>query len=103
MKHTKYLLMMIAACIVILLVNLGIPKALVSAVLFLETGRITTFYEPTAPTEEVLPQPTATDLPILPEILRFSEKDMGNIRMQYGCDYRPDLETLLIKPLSVRL
>ena len=103
MEHKKYLIIMITACVLILLLNWGVPKALVSAVLFLETGKVAAAQQTLPPAEETEPQPAVTEPTILRNEPHFSPEDLPYIRMQYGCDYRPDLETLLVKPLDWHL
>lgn len=103
MEHKKYLLIMIAACVLILLLNWGVPKELVSAVLFLETGRVAASQETAAPAEGTEPQPAVTEPTVLLNTPHFSPEDLPYIRMQYGCSYRPTLEPLLIKPLNWNL
>ena len=100
MERRKYITPMIAACILIVLLSSSAPKALVSAVLFLETGR-TAALQQTTPTEEPTQPQNPTTEPTQPEPqLQFTQEDLLPVRMQYGCDYRPDLEKLLIKPLD---
>ena len=100
MEHKKYLIIMITACVLILLLNWGVPKALVSAVLFLETGKVAAAQQTLPPAEETEPQPAVTEPTILRNEPHFSSKDLSYIRMQYGCNYRPALESLLTKPLD---
>ncbi len=75
-------------------------KEVVSVLLFLQTGKIIHLAEP-APTE---PEPP-TQPPTQPTEPRdkpaFSEDDL--VRVQYFCDYRPDLEALLTKPIEFSL
>ena len=106
MESKKYILPMIAACLLILLLSCGVPKMLVSAILFLETGR-TVSLQDSAPEQEpdgTLPteasQPEASRPPVPAEPPCFSAEDLSHIRMQYGCSYRPSLEPLLTQPLS---
>ena len=100
MEHKKYIVPMIFACILIVVLSSGVPKALVSAVLFLETGRIAAVEETLpsdAPTEPTI---AATEPTEPPPRLQFAQADLAEIRMHYGCDYRPDLSALLTKPLE---
>ena len=71
---------------------------------YLQTGRVVrlpqsvpqqTQPEPTAPGQTDPRQPT-----LEPEsALSFSSEDMQAVSVTYGCDYRPELEKLLLEPL----
>ena len=79
------------------------PWAL-SLLVFLQTGRIVRWYEVSQP-ETTLPaqtQPPPTTLP-KPELPVFSQQDLAAVSVSYGCDYRPDLQELLLSPLSWNL
>ena len=49
---------------------------------------------PTVPPVQTLPPEAA---------LTFSKEDMQNISVSYRCDYRPDVESLLLQPLQLDL
>ena len=73
---------------------------LLSLLVYLQTGRVVHWVEltqpetqPPATTEPVQTQPPA-ERPV------FSEQDLQNVEVSYGCDYRPDLEGLLLSPLN---
>lgn len=100
MEHKKYIVPMIAACVLIVLFSSGVPRALVSAVLFLETGRIAAAEQTEPPQQTPEPTEAATEPSAPPQQPQFTQKDLSAVRMQYGCDYRPDLLELLTKPLD---
>ena len=99
MEHKKYIVPMIFACVLIVVLSSGMPRALVSAVLFLETGRIAAAEE-TLPSDAPTEPTTAETEPTEPQRLQFTPADLGLVQMQYGCDYRPNLSALLTKPLE---
>ena len=82
-----------------------------SLLLYLETGRkvrfspsleelsepVTDAPETTEAPETTAPAPTETEPPALPA---FSADDSALLDIRYSCSLRPDLETLLAKPLS---
>ena len=81
------------------------PQVLSFAV-FLQTGRVvrypqaatiapTVTQEPTSPQQEVI-----ATLPLQQDLPSFSQSDLDNISLIYGCDYRPDLENLLLSSLD---
>lgn len=76
------------------------PWAL-SLLVFLQTGRVVRWYELSQP--ETMPptqsQPPQTTAP-QPGLPVFSQQDLEAVSVSYGCDYRPDLQTLLLSPLS---
>ena len=78
---------------------------MLSLAVFLQTGRVVRYPgggsmssmpEPPRETEPAAPEPplTETALPV------FSPEDAKGLSMIYGCDYRPDLESLLVSSLS---
>ncbi len=98
------------------------PQVLSFAV-FLQTGRIirypaaatqpTVSTDPTsAPTQPPTAPPTEPSLPVmatdpteptgpsLPDKPTFSAGDLEKLSLIYGCNYRPDLEALLLSPLN---
>lgn len=81
------------------------PQVLSFAV-FLQTGRVVRYPQAatTAPTEpEVSSEPeqeVITTLPPQPIRPAFQESDLDGLSLIYGCDYRPDLETLLLSALD---
>lgn len=99
----------IGACLLILCLQSGIlnmvaaalsQKEVLSVLLFLQTGQMVRFptYTPATPEIPIESQPTfptaPTDKPIFD----------GEIpAVQYFCDYRPDLQTLLTQPLDFSL
>ena len=65
--------------------------------IYLETGRNVRFSLPPAKShsaESAAPWTAPEALPV------FLPEQAGNLQMYYGCDLRPDLETLLTQPLS---
>lgn len=114
MDHQKYALKLGAAAIAFAIflrlfgsavtVARGIfqdPQILSFAV-FLQTGRAVRYpyaatvpTQPQSPTEQV-PEVT-TPAPALPV---FSPTDLETLSLIYGCDYRPDLEALLLTSLN---
>lgn len=80
------------------------------ALVFLQTGRWVRLPEqnlsanmPTEPTEPVATTPpTDQTQPTSPQTpgLTVTGEDMSYIQVSYGCQYRPELEKLLTKPLS---
>ena len=67
---------------------------------YLMTGRLLR-HPQTAPqqTQPQQSQPPEQTLP--PEtVLTFSPEDMQSLSVYYGCDYRPDVESLLVQPLT---
>ncbi len=75
-------------------------KEVVSLLLFLQTGQLLHITEPAATVPEAPTEaPTAPTKP--PDKLTFSTEELINV--QYFCDYRPDLENLLTKPLDLAL
>lgn len=81
------------------------PQILSFAV-FLQTGRVVRYPSAatTAPTVPQIPtepqQEVISTLPPQPEKPAFSQADLDNISLIYGCDYRPDLESLLLASLD---
>ena len=102
--------MAIGACILLLCLQSGVfnmvatalsQKEVVSLLLFLQTGRVAHFSAP-APTQPEVPAETQPTAPaVSSDKLSFSTDEL--ISVQYFCDYRPDLENLLIKPLDISL
>ena len=100
MEHKKYLLPGIIACCLILLLNSGLPKMAVSALIFLETGRTAAFSDKVQPPEETTPTQTPSHPVENPPVPVFVTGDLDLISMMYGCDYRPQLQPLLTQPLN---
>ena len=87
---------------------------LLSFAVFLQTGRLVRYPQPVPPPTlpTAPPTETPTELPTEPEqeVIAteppqpdkptFSPSDLNSLSMIYGCDYRPDLETLLLSPLN---
>lgn len=74
--------------------------ALMSFLIYLQSGRVVRY--PTADPAPTLPttiMPTTT--PEVPAVPVFSSSDL--VEVHYNCDYRPDLETLLLSSLSWEL
>lgn len=77
---------------------------LLSFFLYLQTGRTVRYFpaadEPQAATvpQETVPETTAP--PQEPAVVTFSGADMELVGVNYSCDYRPDLESLLLSPLQ---
>lgn len=103
----------IGICAVILCLQNGVlqlfaralcQEEVLSALLFLQTGRV---FQHSSPTPQTLPdqtQPTTVppSQPTIPPTQPpatpvFSSDDL--VELQYACDYRPDLLTLLTNPL----
>ena len=100
MEHKKYIVPMIVACLLILIFNCGVPNALASALIFLESGRIAAAQEPPTSAETIPTQPPVTQPPVSLDTVELTAKDLSAIQMMYGCDYRPNLSALLTKPLE---
>ena len=75
-------------------------KEVVSVLLFLQTGQLIHLVDP-APTAPELPTQPPTQPTTPPDKLTFSTEDL--VSVQYFCDYRPDLEALLLGPLEFSL
>ena len=79
------------------------------ALVFLQTGRWVRLPEQNlsanTPTEPVATTPTIQIQPTRPQApsLSVTREDMAYVEVSYGCQYRPDLEQLLTKPLSWEL
>lgn len=99
MEHKKYLLPGIIACILILLLNSGLPKMAVSALIFMETGRIAAFFDKVLPPDETTPTQSSSEPDAIPNAPTFHPGDLDLISMLYGCDYRPQLQPLLTQSL----
>ena len=81
--------------------NLTVPTNLLSFMLYLQTGRIVRLPRPTqppTPTQTVV-SPTSEPPETQPPVV-FTTEDLENIVVYYTVDYRPDLETLLLSPLT---
>lgn len=70
-----------------------------SFLVYLQTGRIVRLPQP-----QPQPQPQETLPPTQPatqpeEVLSFSAEELQNLSVAYLCDYRPELESLLLQPL----
>lgn len=72
--------------------------------MYLETGRVIRFAQPPTPQPEATEptRPATVTPPKQPEmeLPAFSHQDLSLLEMHYQCDYRPDLENLLTKPLA---
>lgn len=82
----------------------GLPDDpnVLSFLIYLQTGRAVRFPpEVPAPTVEAT-LPPQTQPPTEPEetLPVFSPEDMELLQVSYGCGYRPDLQSLLLSPLS---
>jgi len=78
------------------------PQILSFAV-FLQTGRVVRYPQPaTVPPEQTEPprQEVIATQPPPQEKPAFYPEDLDRISLMYGCDYRPDLESLLLSPLE---
>lgn len=91
-------------CAVILLLQSGVmnlfatalsQQEALSVLLFLQTGRV--FHPPQAQETPTQTQPPTA--PTKPYIFPYDTP----VEVQYFCDYRPDLETLLAKPVDISL
>lgn len=71
-----------------------------SFLVYLMTGRL--LRRPQSVPQQTQPQQTRPPEQSLPPeaVLTFSPEDMQSISVYYGCDYRPDAESLLMQPLS---
>lgn len=71
-----------------------------SFLVYLMTGRL--LRRPQSAPQQTQPQQTQPPEQSLPPetALTFSPEDMGSISVYYGCDYRPDVESLLTQPLG---
>lgn len=81
--------------------NLTVPTNLLSFLLYLQTGRIVRLPRPTqppTPTQTVV-SPTTEPPETQPPVV-FTTEDLENIDVYYTVDYRPDLEALLLSPLT---
>lgn len=98
-----------AICLLVLCLQSGVlnlvataltQKEVMSVFLFLQTGRV--LHIPDSPPAQIPTQPQPS--PILPEekgeLLAFSQEDLDLFRVDYFCDYRPDLGALLTAPLD---
>lgn len=77
------------------------PKVL-SLLVYLQTGRAVRFPPdvPAATPPETVPEATLPTTQPEATLPVFSQVDMDALSVSYGCDYRPDLESLLLSPLS---
>ena len=75
-----------------------------SMLVYLQTGRIVRWYELSQPQttvpETTVPPGTTDPAPTLPV---FSPGELSSVAVSYGCDYRPDVDALLRKPLHWNL
>ena len=81
--------------------NLTVPTNLLSFMLYLQTGRIVRLPRPTqppTPTQTVV-SPTTEPPETQPPVV-FTTEDLENIDVYYTVDYRPDLEALLLSPVT---
>jgi stage II sporulation protein P len=81
--------------------NLTVPTNLLTFLLYLQTGRIVRLPRPTqppTPTQTVV-SPTTEPPETQPPVV-FTAEDLENIDVYYTVDYRPDLEALLLSPLT---
>ena len=71
-----------------------------SFLVYLMTGRL--LRRPQTVPQQTQPQQTQPPEQTLPPetVLTFSPEDMQSISVYYGCDYRPDVESLLMQPLT---
>lgn len=80
-----------------------VPTNLLSFLLYLQTGRIVRLPQPTEPTVPVTAQnvvlPTTAPAETEPPLV-FTAGDLELIGIHYTVDYRPDLESLLLAPLT---
>lgn len=96
--------MVVAFALILRLFAAGVsgpdPAPFLPFLVFLQTGRIVR-YPQTFP-EQTVPPTSAPTVPTDPPMVLpvFSPGEADGLRMLYSCDYRPDLETLLQKPLS---
>lgn len=78
---------------------------LFSFLVYLQTGRVVRYPDFPEPQTPQAPDPN-TGTTIFPEdsgnpmLPAFSAQDLQVLSLTYGCDYRPDLEPLLLSPLS---
>lgn len=114
MEHRRQFLRLGAAVIVlaavIRLVSAGFftpilsflrKPQVVSFLMYMQTGHVVRYAQLAAepePTQPTQPSPTQPDKP--PEVIlpSFSGEEVFNVN--YHCDYRPDLQSLLTKPLD---
>lgn len=106
MNQKRLLRLGICICAVILCLQNGVlqlfataltQEEVLSVFLFLETGRI--FHSPTPAPLETPTETQPATAPSLPSAKPVFSADMV-VDVQYNCDYRPDLELLLTKPLD---
>ncbi len=74
--------------------------------LYLETGRVTRYREPSAAPKDWAAESPAPDLPVptVPQTrAAFSAQDMDLVEVRYSGSYDPDLESLLLQPLDMDL
>ncbi len=79
--------------------NIFTDEGIQSFIVYLQTGRIVRLppeQELPAQTQPQEPEQTRPREEALPS---FSAADLETVGMTYGCDYRPDLESLLLEPL----
>ncbi len=76
---------------------------LLSFAVFLQTGRVVRYPQavpaPTVPTVPTVPSQETT-APTEPAKPVFGPGDLEGLELIYGCDYRPELETLLLSALN---
>ena len=114
MKHKKFLLKLVAFAVsfalflhlfgrgIALSRQLFHDPTLLSLAVFLQTGRPVRYPAPvsTVPNATEPPETISPTEPPDPDKPAFSADDLDHLSLIYGCDYRPDLETLLLAPLS---
>ncbi len=71
-----------------------------SFLVFLQTGRLVRYPEAVEIPEFSATEPTAPTETISQPLPEFSAEELDSIDMMYGCDYRPDLEKLLLSELN---
>lgn len=94
------------------LTQLPQQEGVLSFLVYLQTGRVVrlpqTQPEQTQPesTQPEQTQPTVSE-PAVQEPVRsgtvVTAEDLGTVSVKYGCDYRPEVENLLLSPLSWEL
>ena len=108
MDRNMRLRLAICACLLILLTQSGVLNLFAAALsqqqnlsvlLFLQTGRV--LRPPSAQPQETLPE-TPPPMPTNPtQPLTFTPDQL--VEVQYFCDYRPDLNTLLTQAVDISL
>lgn len=75
-------------------------EGLLSLLVYLQTGRVVRYPQSVSPTQQTVPASPTVPVVTEPVLPAFSSEDLSLIGVNYGCNYRPDLESLLLSPLD---